>query len=112
LPGLGVHQAFLLTKNNDLLADQIASGNWEKIVIDDLKQRKFEGMPPFTRYFEIEASEKQLEQIQELNPGQFIQKDKNVYAAFLPHNQILKIQDLFAAKPLKMKVRLDSPDFS
>ena len=107
----GVKEIFLCSKNFSQTADLLEKKQIEKIVFEELRERKKDNLPPFTKIVEYIGDAKDLKKIEKIIPlNRWIIAEKSY--TLLSRYEVKELQDYFQKEKLELKLRLDPPEFS
>ncbi len=109
LVSLGITKIFISSTTSTDLEYMLENNQFDKILTEDLRNRRLEMMPPFTRYLELTDSDLPEELQNKIKAKIIENKDKKF--AFLTHSQVKILQEYVSIKHPDLKARLDSPDF-
>lgn len=110
----GVRKIYIcLSKSPFELADYLVKNEFDQLIIEELKNRKHDQLPPFTRAVELTGSLEDLEKIKTIiDPDSWINQDDSHFVTFISHQSVINLQ-LFIKKTNDLiQLRFDPPEFA
>jgi len=110
----GVKSVYLSTLGGfpDLI-EKLITRDFNKIFLDELKNRKSEKLPPFYRAIELIGAKEEMMKLNEIIPySSWIERRGGEFINFISHNKTKELQEFYSKHNLSGKLRLDPPEFS
>lgn len=107
----GVKSIFLCSSQFNVLADLLEKKQIDQIIFQELKERKKDNLPPFTRVVEFLGNSHELNKIDKIIPSKrWIVAEKSY--AFLSRAELKELQNYYQEERLDLKLKLDPPELS
>jgi len=108
----GVDTVFLCSRKTSRLTDCLEENKFDNFFLEELRNRRSENMPPFTRILEFTGNKDSLNKLESIIKQESWFGGRRRLYSLLSHTEIKKLQDIYTQRGMILKLRVDPPEFT